>query len=106
MGSAEIIVGRVDYFATIEAIDNIFGSVPKTPPVHVDHLLVVGLEYNPSLNVKHAVTPNENPTAPAWQYNAAQFGAVEAAAGKARNAAHAIGCLTELEDRYFEPNLE
>jgi hypothetical protein len=96
--------GRFDLLAAIEAIDHVLGSVPEGLPVHIDRLLVVGLEHDPHLDIEHAVTPQENPARPARQHGAFEPGAVEAAAVDARDAARAIGCLPEHKDRYVECN--
>src|SRR6266571_1327365 len=100
--SAEIVAGGIDCVATVEAIDDLFGTVPKTLPVHVDHLLVVGLEDNPNLNVEHAVTPNEHPASTPRQHNASQLGAFEADALKASDTTFSVRCFTQRENRYFE----
>jgi hypothetical protein len=93
-----------DFLTAIEALDDIFGSVSKSPPVHVNRLLVVGLKHDPHFNVEHTITPQEYPACPTRQHGALELGADEAAPFNTRDAARAIGCLAQHKDWYVERN--
>jgi hypothetical protein len=60
----------INGFAAIEAVDDMFWPVPKPFPMHVDHLLIVGLEHDAHFNIEYAIVPQDHPATATRQHYA------------------------------------
>jgi len=76
--------------------------MPKPLPVHVDVLLVVGLEGDAHLDLQNVIAAQDTPGAAARQHHALELRSFEAAGGVPGDAADAIRRVAENMDVEFE----
>src|SRR6185503_16883105 len=88
-GRSEVVARRVDLLAAVQTIDDLRRAVAITPPVHVDHLLIVSLEHNAHLDVDHAVAAQDHPAAAARQHDPSELRSLEAPVTKPGDASPA-----------------
>src|SRR6266700_4120993 len=85
---------------------NSLGAMAKTVPVHVDMLLVAGLEGDAHLDLQNVVAAQNRPGAAAWQHRALELRSLEAAGGEPGDAPGAIRRVAENVDVEFEVDRE